>query len=177
MTASPNPALAAVAAIIAKGRPHEWMVPELVRRSPLVGYRRNYIKDDDTDDKSAIVAARNLEEQLRIHVLAAELIAPGDYDQLPLPDCIETVLRDLPEVIEYLESQLLPSRKGGPTPDRRRRLCAFVCADLWRRQHGEVQPRSHRLWEACEAYWQACGHPGTSAYSATIWMRTARQSG
>ena len=87
---------------------------EACRRSPLVGYRRNYIKDDDTDDKSAIVAARNLEEQLRIHVLAAELIAPGDYDQLPLPDCIETVLRDLPEVIEYLENPTSTFPEGRP---------------------------------------------------------------
>jgi len=56
--------------------------------------------------------------------------------------------------------------KGGPTPNSSRELCAAVCLDIWRRLHnGASRGYSVSLWQACEAYWQACGWPETSTKS------------
>jgi hypothetical protein len=164
----PNAAFVAVAKIVAK-EPPEWMVRDLVRYRRLVGYHRKFTKDDETEDREIIKAAQYLETWLRLDLIVAATLVPDEFAELPIPDCVEAVLNELPELIEYLQSRLLPPREGGPTPDRRLRLCALVCADLWRRQHGEVQPYSPILWEACEAYWRACGHPGNAKGNLKQW--------
>jgi hypothetical protein len=38
-----------------------------------------------------------------------------------------------------------------------REVCAAVVVEAWRRIHGKVQPQSKQLFEACKAYWGACG--------------------
>jgi hypothetical protein len=81
---------------------------------------------------------------------------------LECPECVDTVLGALPELIDYLEAQVRPSRKGGRAPDSRRLVCAAVCAEVWRLQHGDVQPFSQKLQAACEEYWQSCGNYETS---------------
>jgi hypothetical protein len=152
------------AKLLAKGQSlPDWLIPALAHYSPLVGARRS-TSDDDRDDqallKTMLEAARNLERGLPIHVVAAETSG------LTIPDCVEATHMQLTELIEYLESQLRPPRKGGPIPDSRPRICAAVCAEAWRRLYGgkvqpwsEVQPWSREVWQACEAYWQACGNP------------------
>ena len=70
----------------------------------------------------------------------------------------------LEELIPFLAEQVAqPKRRGGPTPDHRRHLCAAVCAAIWEELYTTHQPGSEWLWKACEAYWVACGHPETSA--------------
>jgi hypothetical protein len=64
----------------------------------------------------------------------------------------------LPIIARYIQ---LPGRRGGPIPDSRHRLCAKVCADIWREFHGAIQPYSENLQKACEEYWRACGQPPT----------------
>jgi hypothetical protein len=145
-----------VARMLAKDEPPpEWLVPILRRFSRLIGYRK-ITNRDEIEVKQMLAAAKELEKLLPIYVDVEEQFGFQN------PDCIETVLIALPELIEYLENQLQPGRKGGPIPDSRRRLCASVCAEVWRRQCGEVQPFSPKLWEACEEYWQTCGNPETS---------------
>ena len=150
-TASP---FLSAARLIAKGEPPDWLIPALEHFSPLVGYPRN--PGDEAEDQAMIEAARNLEQHLATFAGGEEKFG------LAVPACVHTVLIELPELIEFLESQLRPVRKGGPTPDSRRKVCAGVCAELWRREHGEMQPFSVKLWEACEEYWQACGNHETS---------------
>jgi hypothetical protein len=77
-------------------------------------------------------------------------------------DCIDAASTALTELRYFFEEQRRPARKAGPIPDGRRKLCALVCADAWRCIHGTGQPYSRHLQEACEEYWQACGHPETS---------------
>ncbi len=109
---------AAAARALSKGEPPEWVMPKIVHYSRLIGYRKT-TKDDETDletdNRGALAAAKYLEEQLQIHVLASYMVAEEEHD-LIIPDCVETVFGELPELIEYLESQLQPSRKGGPVP-------------------------------------------------------------
>ena len=80
-----------------------------------------------------------------------------------IPEEVDTALQALHELIEYLQSELPSARQGGRIRDGRYRLCAAVCAEVWRRQHDKLEPYSRNLWQACEKYWQACGQPGTSA--------------
>jgi hypothetical protein len=142
------------AKLLAKDKtPPEWLVPILAHHSRLVGYREKITKEDETEERRMLACAKYLETWLPMYLRMEEEFG------FPIPDCIETVLSELPELIEYLENQLLRKRKGGPTPDSSARHCAAVCAEVWRRQRGEVQPYSPKLWAACEKYWQACGNP------------------
>ena len=114
----------AVALLLTNGTPPpEWLIPELERLSPIIGYHRTASPRDEAYDKEMIFAAKNLEQHLRTIVIAEEEF------ELGVTDCVETVLISLPEVIEFLEAQLRPPRKGGQTPDGRKRVCAGVCAD------------------------------------------------
>jgi hypothetical protein len=84
------------------------------------------------------------------------------------PPCIDEVMTRLEEeLIPFLAKEVvtLPKRKGGPLPDIKRHLCAEVCANIWKKLYTVHQPSSEWLWQACEAYWQACGYPETSAVS------------
>jgi hypothetical protein len=149
-----KPTFAEVAKLLAGREPPVWVVPHLSKYSPLVGYRRNPGEDDD---KKMIKTARELESMLALYTMVEERFG------IEVPDEVDTASLALHELIEYLESELRPRRKGGPTPDSRYRLCAAVCAEVWRRERGELQPHSRNLWEGCQKYWQACGQPATSA--------------
>jgi hypothetical protein len=147
---------ASVIAKLAKGNPPNWLPRVLAHYRPLIRARKP-TKDDDADDKLWLDAARVLERGLREYSLAE------DATGLELPPCVNTVLGELPDLIEFLETQQRPPRNGGKAPDSRRLVCAAVCAGVWHLQHGEVQPFSQTLQEACELYWQACGNRETSA--------------
>ena len=149
-----NP-FASVIAKLAKGDPPDWLPRVLAHYSPLISARKPS-KDDDADDKLLLDAARVLENGLRAYSLAE------DASGLELPDSVDTVLGALPELIEFLETQVRPPGKGGKAPDGRRLVCAAVCAEVWRLQHDDLQPFSPTLQEACELYWQACGNAETS---------------
>lgn len=59
---------------------------DLVRYSRLVGYRKA-TKDDATEDRKMIEAARYLETWLRFDLIVAEKLAPDEFAELPIPDC------------------------------------------------------------------------------------------
>jgi hypothetical protein len=139
----------AVAAALGSSEP--WVVERLQWASKLVSGPQ-LGPQDWHNERRLIEAANLLEDGLREWLFLAEAYA------IEIPDELEAVLRDLPEVIEFLEGVIEPRRGGGPTPDRRKRLCAFVCRDIWRELHGTAQPWSTKLADACEAYWRACGH-------------------
>jgi hypothetical protein len=146
-----------VASKLTEGKPQEWVVPLLWHQGRLVTgpkltlYPTRY---DDDDVKKLIKKARDLAEALSIygHIEA--------HYGLPVPE-VDDASTALEELIECLESQLRPPRRGGPTPDGRRRVCAVVCAYVWCRQQRKAEPHSRKLQEACEEYWKACGHTET----------------
>jgi hypothetical protein len=78
-----------------------------------------------------------------------------------MPEEVDTASLALHELIDYLQSEIPPARRGGPTPDGRRQLCAAICGYIWRREHGEMEPYSRKLQAACEEYWKACGQAET----------------
>jgi hypothetical protein len=144
--------------MLAEGKPPGWVAPLLHRQGRLISHRRPGPLDED-DDKKLIKKARDLAEALSSYEkLEAEV---EDRHGFPVPEAVEAASIALDDLIEYLESQLSPPRRGGPTPDSRRWICAAVCGYVWHRQHGKLQPYSPKLQKACEEYWKACGHPET----------------
>jgi hypothetical protein len=140
-----------VARMLVDGSPAGWVPRILLHYSPLIGYHQSPSRYHDDDAALAAGAAQELELELRSYVIASERFG------FQLPDCVEAVLIDLPDVIEFLKGQSRPEVKGGRAPDTRRRICAAVCKEVWRRHHDGLQPTSRRLWRACDDYWLACG--------------------
>jgi hypothetical protein len=154
--------------MLVNGNDPKLLAVALADYSRLIGSRRSN-KDDDKDADALLLAARVLEEKLPYYV--------QDHLGVLTRECIEEILIALPKLIEFLQAQVRPPRKGGQSPDGRRKLCAAVCAEAWRHyHHGEVQPFSSKLQEACEVYWQACGNPETGDASGSIrnWERSLR---
>jgi hypothetical protein len=134
----------------------DWLVPHLCQWAELIRLPRD---DDNTVERRLFAAAKYLEDWLPMYSKAADKVG------VEYPICIDDVTLALhEELIPFLASEV-DQPKDGPKPDRRRRLCAAVSLEVWRKLHGSVQPYSTKLWEACEAYWQACGHPETSTTS------------
>jgi hypothetical protein len=73
---------------------------------------------------------------------------------LSCPKEVEVALAVLPSIRASLERV---QRKPGKPPNVPQELCAGVISEAWRRHYGQVNPRSDRLYEACQAYWEACG--------------------
>jgi hypothetical protein len=150
-----------VACTLAKGPPPKWLVRALIDFTLLVGGRKT-TSQDVAEDREVLEAARYLERWLPAYTIS------DDEWNLQLPDCVETVLIALPELIEFLKSQLPPPRLGGPTPDGRRLLCAGLCAEAYDLIHRGLQLHSGVLRQGCEDYWLACGNPETGTHAGAI---------
>ena len=72
---------------------------------------------------------------------------------------------DVPVVLDALArlkpdlDRLRSKKPDHRSPDVRRQFCADVIVEAWRFVHIEVQPYSEKLYDACAAYWLACGRP------------------
>ena len=152
----PRPLLEKVAERLAKGKPPEWLADYVERFARLIGYP--VVPPEDPDLPRALAAIDLLDNEIKIYATIEEEFG------LEVPDSVDAASTALTSLREFFEEQLQlrPTRKGWPRPDSRRQLCALVCASAWRRLYGEMQPHSRWLQEACEDYWQACGHPETS---------------
>jgi hypothetical protein len=151
-----RPTLANVAATIANGKsPPEWLAEWLQRHAPLISHGRIDPSDEDRALQRALDAIDVLDGELSFYATIGEVLG------FEVPDCVDAASTALTELRYFFEGQRRPARKGGRHPDSRRRLCALVCANAWRRIHGDAHPYSGHLQEACEAYWQACGQPET----------------
>jgi len=136
----------------------DWAIDRLHRYAPLVGHRtKGY---NDFGDRLAFEGALYLRDWLCIEAEAYERLGED------CPECVDEASRWLDELLPLIADCLtLPSRRGGggPTPDNRRRLCANICAGIWREFHDSAGSNSDTLLGSCEAYWQACGQPPTAA--------------
>lgn len=133
--------------------PPLWVPVVLETYASFVVSSRGGLSASADEDEKLIAAAKLLERELPTYVYAQEWFGED-------ATCVEDLLAYLPEVIELLEETRAVAVRGPPR-DRGRRACAQVCAEVWRRRHGEVQPLSENLQRACERYWQACGNPQT----------------
>lgn len=139
-----------VARKLAKGEPApDWVVADLRKRACLIGVDK--LDDDDTVERLLFESVLHLQTWLQVYPRAAEIVGE-DY-----PDCIDAIDGPLEELREFLATQIERPRRG-PKRDRRRHLCAAVCLEIWQELHGAAKGHSTKLWEACEAYWIACGH-------------------
>jgi hypothetical protein len=127
-------------------------------------------KADEDENKKLIETVRRLQQRLAIEAkIYAGIEAEFGFEA---PTCFDDADSSLQDVVDFLQEQLSAPRKGGPTPDGRRLICARVCLVLWHQHHGKMQPYSPILWEACELYWQACGNEATSTtQGSSNWTR------
>jgi hypothetical protein len=74
-------------------------------------------------------------------------------------------LTEIKNSLDRLVNQ--PGRGGGPRPYVQRKVCAAVVVEAWALLRGKAQPRSPKLYNACNEYWQACGHK----YRSESWRK------
>src|SRR5258705_4144393 len=65
---------------------------------------------------------------------------------------MEAILPGRQDWIQSLARVVLHQRPGNY-----RRVCAAVCAEIWRLLHGAIEPHSVYLQRACNEYWRRCG--------------------
>jgi hypothetical protein len=113
----------------------------------------------DLDDKELLVVMDWLHSRLAHEakvIEALEQLGLG-FDLGEELDAINNVSTGLCELMDYLKSTISPGKEGNPF-NNRRRICAGACAKLWCAAYGKITPHSPALWDACEAYWVACGN-------------------
>ena len=162
MKADAKPTLEEVAALLCLGPPPSWVIDKLRQNRPLVGFRTG--TDNDDVELQLYASALYLRDWLPMYVRAAEMI--GEQ----YPPCVDEVTTALEVLIPILAKDIHPPTDGRPV-DLRLRLCAAVCLGIWREVRGREQPYSPKLWEACEAYWVACGHPLNPSGNVKRWER------
>lgn len=151
-----RPTIVQVAKLLTKSdEVPDWLLFELCSHVPLIQARK--AKPGDGDENLAIAAIDVLEEEIAGCQHAVETY------KLEADDRFDDASKALEELRDFFEEQQVPRGGGGPVPDRRRNLCAAVCAKAWERLYGNHQPYSAKLRDACEAYWRACGHAETSS--------------
>jgi hypothetical protein len=162
MKADTKPTIEEVAALLCPASPPDWVIARLNQNAPLVGYHTGVVSDDV--ERLLFESALRLRDWLPMYVRAAEMIGE-DY-----PLCIDTITTELEELIPFLAEGIHQPKDGRPS-DARLQLCAAVCLGIWREVRGVEQPYSEKLWEACEAYWVACGHPLNPSGNVKRWRR------
>jgi len=111
--------------ILANGKPLPiWLIQDLERESPLIACRKSVPGDED-EDRALLAAVKDLERRLVWEVHVHDIIEKK-WPGLPAPMFLDETMNKLTELAQYLEDQLRPPRKGGQTPDNRRRVCALM---------------------------------------------------
>ena len=162
MKADVTPTLVDVATLLCKGaNPPDWVIERLGKRAPLVADTTGDQGDDI--DRLLLKSALHLQRWLPRYTIRTYEMIGEEY-----PACIDDVLNGLEELTPSLAEGVERPRRG-PKLDLGRHLCAAVCGQIWRDLHTKPQPHSPKLWEACEAYWLACGREGYSSGHIKNW--------
>jgi hypothetical protein len=146
----PDDPFPTVARAIAKGKPPKWLPLGLEQFSEFVGTNRVSSKDYKSIKwtfERMHYSADYLIKHLPVHL-------PGigrDLDAASAVAVLTKIRASLGRVVK-------PGRGGGPRPHAQRQVCAAVVVELWKSVHGNVEPRSIELLNACNDYWRACGH-------------------
>jgi hypothetical protein len=142
--------------------PPGWLMDGLAQFSELIGADR--VRKDDFIEQMHDAA------DLLIKWLPA-------YSHMPIldqPNDVAVALKVLPRIRADLAR--LKQRRRGARPNVQRRVCAGVISEMWRLVHGRIEGRSLKLYEACEAYWTACGHEARGA-DIENWRRDIEHNG
>jgi hypothetical protein len=163
---SPGISFGDVARKIADGKAPDWLMVGLEHFSNFVGAKRDTAKEDK----------RLLDLLHRMHDAADLLIKNLPFFSclpagLKMPNDVVIALDVLPRIKADLALAQKRSRGGGPRPNVPRQLCAAVVVEAWKLVHGKVEPRRTKLAEACNAYWQACGHEYRGGDYVEAWRR------
>ena len=152
-----NDGFTAVARIIAKGDPPEWLMLGLEHFRGFVGSEQVTSKEYQQFNRTLRdldYAARLLIKKLPAFNVAWEIY----FGAQPVgKTAVTTALEVLPKIRAQL-APFKPPRRGGRRPNAQRRYCAVVVVEAWKLIHDRVNPRSTEVLQACSEYWQACGH-------------------
>jgi hypothetical protein len=156
-----EPDFADVATLLANGNDlPKWLIPALAHFSELVGVK-HHRTDDDTVERNLLRCAEYLDRWLPMYVGAYAKLGIED----DVPECIDAVMLPLQDLIVFLSKDFL--HKG----NSQRRVCAAICAEIWRTLHGATQPHSVHLQEACVAYWRTCKQEPRGHNYPQNWLR------
>jgi hypothetical protein len=144
---------AAVAEIIAKGPPPEWLVqvlegwaiaPAHVKVTPDVyrQYKRRLRQMQDAVD--TLIELFPLFNREVDDLISAQVPVSATFIEF-----------DLPSLRAWLAA--IGDNDKGRRPHHGRELVADFICHFWKRIHGKAEPRSDRCYLACEEYWLACG--------------------
>jgi hypothetical protein len=133
------------------GDPPDWLAPALERVSPFV----------QSEAKITPSLYREYKNRLRRMKKAIDTLLElfPLIERLPdglLPPILTGFEENLPVLRQWLDE--LIRRPGGRRPHLGRELCADLICFYWKRVNGKIEPRSDRVYDACELYWQVCGN-------------------
>jgi hypothetical protein len=164
------------ARLIAGAEPPDWLLAALVVHSRIVG--GDHLTTADVQQ----IEARLLDMQRSINQLLATFskFKPvlGSLLDENLAADIRLALEVLPRIAEgFPKLRPAPHRAGGQRPDGRTRICAGLVVDGWRMIQG-IEPASGGKDEgdACQTYWEACGHSNVRDWGREIEEAIAKGS-
>ena len=91
---------------------------------------------------------------------------------LPCPDDVTVALVVLPRIKQLLSRVTNPSLRRVNAP---RKFCAAVVVKAWEQIYERAEPQSVALPQACDEYWQACGHE-QRGQDIENWRRDAEEA-
>jgi hypothetical protein len=159
---NPNPAFAAVGALIARGPVPAWLILGLEHFSfGIAG--GDFTKDDQ---KKFVEVFEEMERACDTLIQGLPLYKHIGFG-IQCPDEVWVALDVLPLIKAGLPhtTRIIERR-----PDTTQGICAAVVVEAWK-FFGEAEPPTEALYEACQAYWTACGRGQT-----TNWPRNVKQA-
>jgi hypothetical protein len=144
---NPNPAFAAVGALIAKGPAPGWLIVGLEHFSLGIA-RGDFTKEDQ---KRFVEVFEEMERACDTLIQWLPLYEHIGFG-IQCPDEVRIALDVLPLIKTELPhtSRIIRRR-----PDTRQGICAAVVVEAWK-FFGQPDG-SEAIYEACQAYWDACG--------------------
>ncbi len=162
---NPNPAFASVAALIAKGSAPQWLIRGLEHFS--VGIAGgDFTKDDH---KKFVEVFEEMERACDTLIQWLPLYEHIGFG-IQCPDDVRIALQVLPLIKEDLPRT---TRRIGRRPDTGQGICAAVVVEAWK-FFRQAEPPSEALYEACDAYWTACGR--VERAETDNWRRNVEQA-
>jgi len=154
-----------VARMIANGPPPYWLLCLLTHFGKSIG--TDISSKEMAEFKDEIDRMRNAAATLQRLLPAFWFMGQGVQ---PSKDFV-MVLKGLPGVRKELER--LSERQSYRTADANRAVCAAVVVEAWSHIRGEKVRSGKLIYEACEAYWVACGGEpmGLKGSVEGIWRR------
>ena len=164
-----NPAFDPVAAMIAKGPTPKWLILGLEHFSLAVA-GGDFTKEDHKKFVEVLEQMEQACDTLIQWLPIYEHMGCG----VQCPEEVWIARHVLPLIKADLPHT---SRKIGRRPNTGQGVCAAVIVEAWKLCRGKAAPRSEALYEACQAYWSACGRAERGETDdRTNWRRNVKQA-